>query len=181
MNIEQLIVLFKQKNLNAFQKMYEMYFDNVFGAIYLIVRNSELAEELANDVFVNVWNHSDSYDASKGRFFTWILKIARNKAIDELRSKSFKKDQITHSLNFLMFTIQSQKDIDFNTDNREMDFILKHVQSKHLKIIDLIYFRGYTQREVAEELKIPLGTVKSRNRNCIAHLRAIKEISSWIY
>jgi RNA polymerase sigma-70 factor (ECF subfamily) len=72
-----------------------MYADNICGAIYHFVKNTGDADEICQDVFVKVWKNPDSYSASMGRFFTWLLNITRNGAIDRLRSKAHKNERRT--------------------------------------------------------------------------------------
>ena len=96
MDLEPLVERFQQKDLSAFEKLYGMYSENICGVINTIVRNNDLAEEICQDVFVKVWNNAESYNSSKGRFFTWVLNIARNAAIDEVRSKSYKNSKKTY-------------------------------------------------------------------------------------
>ncbi len=75
-----------------------MYALNICGTIRVIVGNDEDAQEICQDVFVKVWDRADTYSGSKGRFFTWLLKIARNAAIDRLGSKDFKNSKKNISL-----------------------------------------------------------------------------------
>ena len=91
MELEELVQRFQQKDIKAFEKLYDMYADNMKAVIYNIVRNEEDVEEILQDVFVKVWNNSDSYSPKKGRFYTWLINISRNAAIDKTRSKDFKK------------------------------------------------------------------------------------------
>lgn len=179
MTIEQLIVLFKQKDVAAFEKLYARYSVNICKAIHSIVGNPKVAQELTNDVFVKIWKNSDSYDASKGRFFTWILKIAKNTAIDVVRSKTFKQDSITLSFDDCNFKQLGLKEVQDSAETPEIKIFLPLANVKYLELIDLIYFQGYTQKEVADKLSIPLGTVKSRNRNCLSRLRGMKEFQEW--
>ena len=81
------------KDVKAFEKLYQLYKESISGIIFNIVRDKELTEEILQDVFIKAWNNADSYSSKKGRFFTWLLNIARNRAIDTLRSRSFKNNQ----------------------------------------------------------------------------------------
>ncbi len=180
MDIEHLVNQLKQKDITAFEKLYEHYSVNICGAIYSIVRNSKLAQELTNDVFVKIWENAESYDVSKGRFFTWILKIARNTAIDVVRSKAFKQESVTQSFDDYSSHQLGEKGIQDIADTREIKAFLPLGNLKHIEIIDLIYFKGYTQKQVADELAIPLSTVKSRSRNCLSELRSMREFQEWI-
>ena len=85
MQLDLLVDQFKKKDPLAFEKLYGMYSENICGVINTIVKNDALAQEICQDVFIKIWNNCESYNSSKGRFFTWILNIARNAAIDEIR------------------------------------------------------------------------------------------------
>ena len=171
MNLEALVQRFQQKDVSAFEKLHGMYAENICGVINTIVRNDELAQEICQDVFVKIWNKSDSYASSKGRFFTWILNIARNAAIDEMRSKSYKQQKQNLSANYFVGILNRANEEETTIDTTGLKKLIQKLKIKCVEIIEMIYYRGYTQKEVAEELNIPLGTVKTRNRSCISQLR----------
>ena len=171
MDLDALVRRFQKKDIIAFEKLYEMYWENICGVIHTIVRNKNLAEEIAQDVFTKVWNNSDHYNPSKGRFFTWILNIARNAAIDEVRSKSYKNQKRNLSSDYFVGILEQENDSQADVDVTGLKKLLNKLTTKCVQIISLLYFNGYTQKEAAEELDIPLGTVKTRNRNCISQLR----------
>lgn len=172
MELEIIVEQFQKKDAIAFQKLYNMYSENICGVINTIVKNTEVAEEICQDVFMKAWNNAESYNASKGRFFTWILNIARNAAIDEIRSKSYKNSKKNLSADYFVGILESVTD---NEDGKEdiigLKKLLVDLKEKCIKIIELLYFKGLTQKEVSEELDIPLGTVKTRNRSCISQIR----------
>ncbi len=169
--IDRLILKFQNKDTLAFEKLYRMYADNICGVINVIIKNPERSQELCQDVFVKVWEKSASYTPSKGRFFTWILNIARNMAIDELRSKSHKNQkQNLNTITFVDIVTQSE-DLDNTTDTIGVEALLKGLKEKCVLLIDLLYFKGYTQKEAAEEIDVPLGTIKTRLRACISAIR----------
>src|SRR5690606_12203866 len=93
MQPEKLIELLQKKDQKAFSKIYEMYSESTYGIIYNIVLDTDLAEEVLQDVFIKIWEKADTYTTAKGRFFTWILNIARNAAIDKVRSKAYKNSK----------------------------------------------------------------------------------------
>ena len=171
MELETLVQRFQQKDISAFEKLHGMYAENICGVIKTIVRNDALAQEICQDVFVKIWDKSDSYSNSKGRFFTWVLNIARNAAIDEMRSKSHKQQKRNLSADSFVGILDYANDEEATIDTKGLKRLIKKLKVKCLEIIDMIYYRGYTQKEVAEELDIPLGTVKTRNRSCISQLR----------
>jgi RNA polymerase sigma-70 factor (ECF subfamily) len=105
MTQEELIPLILKKDERAFTIMYDMYSKSLFSVISTLVKDTEDAEDLLQEVFVKIWKNIDSYNHSKGRFYTWILNISRNSAIDKLRSKghnnnlkNLSSDNFTHLL-----------------------------------------------------------------------------------
>jgi RNA polymerase sigma-70 factor (ECF subfamily) len=172
MELDVIVEQFQKKDTVAFQKLYNMYSENICGVINTIVKNADVAEEICQDVFMKVWNNSESYNASKGRFFTWILNIARNAAIDEIRSKSYKNIKKNLSADYFVGILEGIED----SESTKEDIIgikklLLNLKEKCVEIIELLYFKGLTQKEVSQELDIPLGTVKTRNRSCISQIR----------
>ena len=176
MQLDKLVSQFQQKNVKAFEALYNMYCDSMLGVIYTIVRDQDIAQEVMQDVFIKAWNNADSYSSNKGRFFTWILNIARNAAIDSTRSKSFKNSQKNLDAQLFVDIIETNDNLNDKTDAIGIKRFVKNLAEKCKEIIDLIYFKGYTQKEASEELNIPLGTIKTRNRNCIKELRNMLNI-----
>lgn len=93
MQQDGLILELQNGNQRAFERIYELYSESTYGIIYSIVHDEKIAEEVLQDVFLKIWNNSSSYNSDKGRFFTWVLNIARNASIDQIRSKSHKNSQ----------------------------------------------------------------------------------------
>jgi RNA polymerase sigma-70 factor (ECF subfamily) len=148
-----------------------MYSKSLFAVIINLVKNREEAEDVLQEVFVKIWKNIDSYNDSKGRFYTWILNIARNTSIDKLRSKGFNNGQKNLSAdNFVHLLDDSNKLVNI-IDTIGIQEFVKKLKPKCIALIDLLFFKGYTQQEASEELEIPLGTVKTQNRNCINDLR----------
>jgi len=173
MDLDLLILNFKKKDEKAFEELYDMYSDSMHGVIFNIVRSHDIAEEVMQDVFIKAWNNSDKYDASKGRFFTWILNISRNAAIDKTRSKAFKNSGKNLNSDLFVDILEHSENLDSKTDAIGIKKYIKVLEEKCKKIIDFLYFKGFTQKETSEELDIPIGTVKTRNRNCIKQLRTM--------
>ena len=171
MHLDNLIQQFQKKDKVAFETLYNMYADNICGVINVILKDPERSQELCQDVFVKIWNKSDQYDTSKGRFFTWILNIARNAAIDELRSKSHKNQKKNLPVDSLVGIYESDEDLNGKIDTIGLQSLLKGLKEKCILLIDLLYFKGYTQKEAAKELKTPIGTIKTRIRSCISEIR----------
>ncbi|MCB0447895.1 MAG: sigma-70 family RNA polymerase sigma factor [Gelidibacter sp.] len=173
MQLEVLISKFQQKDEKAFESLYAMYSDSMHGVIYYIVRDHDIAEEIMQDVFIKAWNNAGSYSAEKGRFFTWILNIARNAAIDKTRSKAFKNSKKNLDAEYFVDILQTSESLDDQTDAIGIKKFVSKLAKKCIKVIELLYFKGYTQLEASEALDMPIGTIKTRNRNCIKELRTI--------
>lgn len=168
-----LISQFQGKDVKAYEKLYNMYCKSISGVVNNIVKNDDIAQEITQDVFIKAWNNSDSYSAQKGRFFTWILNIARNAAIDYTRSKKFKQSKQNLNSDFFVDILESSTSLDSTTDTIGLKEFVKKLGDKCKSVIELLYFKGFTQKEVSEELDMPIGTIKTRNRNCITELRTM--------
>jgi len=167
-----LVSLLQRQDQQAFSYLYDNYSAALYGVIFKMVEAKELAEDILQEVFVKVWNNFSSYDNSKGRLFTWMLNITRNLAIDTLRSKGYKQ-QIKirgdeNSVNTL-----SDRSGESKFDALGIRKHLSLLKTDQRQIIDLAYFGGLTQEEIAGHLSIPLGTVKTRMRAAIIELRKI--------
>ena len=172
MELEIIVEQFQKRDAVAFQKLYNMYSENICGVINTIVKDTNVSEEICQDVFMKAWNNAESYNASKGRFFTWILNIARNAAIDEIRSKSYKNSKKNLSADYFVGILESMTDSEEGKEDIiGLKKLLVNLKDKCIEIIELLYFKGLTQKEVSKELDIPLGTVKTRNRSCISQIR----------
>lgn len=173
MQPDALILELQNKNIKAFERIYALYSENIFGVIFAIVRDEKISEEILQDVFLKVWNNAEKYTSKKGRFFTWILNIARNAAIDKTRSKAYKNSYQNFSASFYVDILEEKSDFSAKIDAIGIKKYIKALKPFCKKVIDLLYFKGFTQKEAAESLEIPLGTVKTRNRTCLNGLRKI--------
>lgn len=171
MSQEELLVLIYKKDERAFTHLYDMYSKSLFSVISVLVKNREEAEDVLQEVFVKIWKNIDSYNESKGRFYTWILNIARNTSIDKLRSKNFNNSQKNLSTDNFVNHFEDSSKLADKMDTIGLQDFVKKLKPKCIQIIDLLFFKGYTQQEASDELAIPLGTVKTQNRNCINDLR----------
>jgi RNA polymerase sigma-70 factor (ECF subfamily) len=171
MTQDELLVLIYKKDEKAFTHLYDMYSKSLFTVINVLIKNREEAEDVLQDVFVKIWKNIDSYHESKGRFYTWILNIARNTSIDKLRSKNFNNSQKNLSSDNFVHLFDDSNKLVNKIDSIGIQEFIKKLKPKCIQIIDLLFFKGYTQQEASDELEIPLGTVKTHNRNCINDLR----------
>jgi RNA polymerase sigma factor (sigma-70 family) len=169
---QELVVALKERNNQAFAFLY----DNYGGALYSIIRqiitdNNELAGDVLQEVFINIWRKIESYDQTKGRLFTWMLNIARNASIDTLRSKSYQNSQKNQELPDNVYKGAINQTTQQNVDNIGLKKVLEKLKPEHRVLVDLAYFKGFTHEEIADMMSIPLGTVKTRIRNALLQLR----------
>jgi RNA polymerase sigma-70 factor (ECF subfamily) len=171
MTQEELLPLIKAKDDRAFTHVYDMYSKSLFAVINNLVKDKEEAEDVLQEVFVKIWKNIDTYNESKGRFYTWILNIARNTSIDKLRSKGFNNSKKNLSSDNFVNLLDDSNKLTHKIDTIGIQEFVKKLKPKCIQIIDLLFFKGYTQQEASDELEIPLGTIKTQNRNCITDLR----------
>jgi len=149
---------------------YENYGNTLYGIIRRIVKSEQLAEEVLQDVMVKIWINANKYDRTKGRLFTWLSNIARNASIDTMRSAAISREKRTISIDD---SVNSSVDgsEELQIQDAGLAKVINSLDEKHRVLIEMTYFQGYSQRELAKELDIPLGTIKSRLRLAINQLR----------
>ncbi len=168
---EELVNLLKQNDKAAFSYLYDHYSGALFGIILKIIsQDEETSEDVLQEVFIKVWKKITTYDPLKGTLFTWMLNIARNTAIDKVRTlKNVSIQSIDNNVHSVD-KIHQHKSVEDKIGIKE---IVNKLKPEYKTIIDLAYFGGYTQEEIAEELKLPLGTVKTRARAALIELRKV--------
>ena len=142
-----------------------------------LLKKEELAEEVLQDVFLKIWDRIDTYDATKGKLFTWMLNIARNQAIDKTRSKEFSKGKKTDDIENFVSKVDREEYVEQKVDVIGLQELLKLLPEDQSFVIDQHYLKGYTQAEMSEEFNLPLGTVKTRMRLAMKELRNLLKIA----
>lgn len=168
---EELILALRQREKIAAEALYDMYSASLFGVISRIVTDTATAEDVLQDTFVKIWNSFGSYSAEKGRLFTWMVNIARNLSIDKIRSKDFKNQNKNQELENNVTFIDEQRNTVYKPELLGIKDLLETLKPEQKSILDLVYFKGYTHVEAADELGVPLGTIKTRLRMAIVQLR----------
>jgi RNA polymerase sigma factor (sigma-70 family) len=168
---QELVALLQQRNEKAFSYLYDNYSGALYGIVNAVVTDKEVANDVLQNVFINIWRKIESYDASKGRLFTWMLNIARNAAIDELRSKGYNNSLKNISLpenNEIAGAVTGPA-----IDDVGLKKVLGKLKGELRVLVDMSYFQGFTHEEIARSLDIPLGTVKTRIRSALTQLRTM--------
>ncbi len=141
-----------------------------------LVRRTDITEDLLQDAIVKIWKHIDSFDPAKGTLFTWMLNIARNHAIDYLRSSGYKNqlqnvnmDLLSGQMDYISATTSNIPEVDV----KDFKTQALQIESKYSEIIDMIFFYGFTQQQTATMLNLPLGTIKTRARKGLRMLKTL--------
>ena len=174
---EALLQRLSYRDLEAFRSLYDRYGDLVYSAVLRIVRDVHIAQDMVQEVFLRIWRRPESYVAQRGRFSTWLISVARNRAVDEVRARSRRYRHETASPE------QQERELPSSDDNDpaltaeladQRQLIIKALVELPLeqrRVIELAYFGGLTQQEIAQQLSQPLGTVKTRIRLGMQKLR----------
>jgi RNA polymerase sigma-70 factor (ECF subfamily) len=167
---KEILRLFEEGNVKAMDILYDNYSDALFGVIFRMVGDEAIASDVLQESFVKIWQNSRSYDSAKGRLFTWLVRIVKNKSIDAIR-KTGRKAEIHSELKVVhkgdaVDTADPSIQHDLNT-------VLSSLDKDQRDLIEHSYILGYSHPEIAEKFDIPLGTVKTRIRNAMKELRSI--------
>jgi RNA polymerase sigma factor (sigma-70 family) len=173
----ELILLLKAKDRRAYSYLYDNYGAALYSIVVKVLGEREESLDVLQDAFVKIWKNIEDYDATKGRLFTWMLQITRNTAIDFTRSGVVKKEKLTNRLSTESPIVEHKKFSYIPVDHLGLAQVIEGLGNDDKLIVDLAYFKGYTQQEIAKKLAIPLGTVKTRARNALIKLKKILKTS----
>ncbi len=166
---QELVVALKAKDEQAFSYLYDHYSGSLYSIVLQIVKSPEIASDVLQEIFINIWRKIDSYDPIKGRLFTWMLNISRNASIDMLRSKNYQNSQKNQEITDNVYG--NDQVTQTSIDSIGLTKFLGKLRPEQRVLIELAYFKGYTHDEIAQIEDIPLGTVKTRIRNALLQLR----------
>jgi len=165
------VLALKNREKIAVEALYDMYSSSLFGVISRIIIDTAVAEDVLQETFVKIWRSFPSYNTDKGRLFTWMVNIARNLSIDKIRSKDFKNQNKNQELENNVTFIDEQSNTVYKPELLGIKELVDTLKPEQKSILDLVYFKGYTHVEAADELGVPLGTIKTRLRMAIVQLR----------
>ena len=176
---DQIIRLLRQGEERGMRLLFEHYGAALLALIDPIIPQREIAEEVLHDVLVKIWRNFGAYDETKSRLFTWMARIAKNAAIDRVRSKKYRQRYKTDTIDDVVAR-RVELSVETPTDALGIRKLLRHLDANHRIIIELLYLNEYTQSEVAQTLDVPLGTVKTRARRALLQLREVlKHEMAW--
>ena len=162
----------------SFELLYERYSGVLFSTAFRILNDQTAAEDVLQDVFIQIWEKAPLYDPTRGKPLTWAVTMTRNKAIDRLRSQQRRnrlKDEMEAQASvFEEFSDRSSLDEVQSGERGELiRQAVRQLSKEQRKAIELAFFSGMSQSEIAEELGEPLGTVKARIRRGMMKLKEI--------
>jgi len=164
-----------QKDVSAFEQLYDRHSRAVYSLVLRILRQAGTAEEVVQDVFLQLWRNAGQYDASRGPFIPWLLTLARHRALDTLRLKSERQrrreDQTEELPPVVAAPPEFEKQLDEKRFAEKVRTLMSFLNPQQRRAIELAYFEGLSHSEIAAALKEPLGTVKSWIRNGLLRLK----------
>lgn len=170
----ELIEGLRARNPEALAAAYDRYGQVVYSLFLRITRDQSTAEDLVQELFIRVWNNARHFDAAKGSFGVWILSIARHMAIDHVRSA---QSRFTTRLRPLEDAERVRTENEGSTQESILDqartvgAAFSYLNFNQKRVLELAYYEGFSQTEIAAKLNEPLGTVKSWMRSGLSRLR----------
>lgn len=171
---EALVRSLLRQDVSAFEQLYKRHSRVVYSLVLRILQQASTAEEVVQDVFLQLWRNATRYDAARGPFLPWLLTLARNRALDQLRLKGERqrrREDQTDDLPTVSATPDYESTLDEKRQTERVRTLMSSLNPKQRRAIELAYFEGLSHTEIAETLKEPLGTVKSWIRNGLLRLK----------
>lgn len=168
----QLIARVIKGDEHAFLTLYDRYASRVYGLTLRVLGDTMLAEEATQDTFLKLWSRARKFDSDKGKLVPWLLTIAHRTALDRLRLENRRVPASNPNDPEELWPILPDKDTQSNEARwRSLYFAVQSLPKEQRQVIDLAYYKGMSQSEIAEVLDWPLGTVKTRVRSAMQSLR----------
>ncbi len=159
---------------DALKQLYEQSSPYLYAVITRMIARRDIADELLQDSFINIWNHADRYREDKAAPMTWMTRIVRNKTIDWLRSEPSQQLSTDHDID-LDSELISSSNLSFE-DNKDLYECLKEIEEKPRNALLQVYFQGLTHQELAKKTGNALGTIKSWIRRSLPLLKRCLEL-----
>ncbi|WP_114571948.1 RNA polymerase sigma factor [Exiguobacterium flavidum] len=169
----QLYRRIQAKDKEALELLYDRYEKLLFSFLCKLTSDRELAEEAMQEVFVKIWRGIGHYDESKGKFTSWLFTMARNAAIDLVRKRKEPTAPIEAAGEVASSEASVEDAFEWKEERLKVQAAVAKLSEDQRDVIDLMYFKGYTQQKISDVHGIPLGTVKSRIRLALSNLKKI--------
>ncbi len=178
---DQLVQRIATGDASALEMLYDKYVRQCFGLALRLVGEPALAEEVVQEVFTKLWSSPNSYSAQRGVFVSWLLSLVHHRCIDELRRKSRTEVALDTDDPFSILNTAADPQPDLGDQvwlleqQRVVRKALVELQANQRQVLELAYFGGLSQSQIAAKLNQPLGTVKTRMRMGLQNLRSMLE------
>lgn len=169
---DRIIYLLADQDKGAIRLIYENYAVVLFNVILRIVKHEDIAKDVLQEALIKIWKKSAKFERSKGGLYTWMVTICRNSAIDKTRSRDFMDRQKSEKALDIVF-VSDGLGREAKGEDDYFQELLQELPAHHRQLINLSFFEGYSHPEISAQLNIPLGTVKTRIRTAIQHLRSV--------
>ncbi|HEY0605982.1 MAG TPA: sigma-70 family RNA polymerase sigma factor [Herpetosiphonaceae bacterium] len=170
-----LLSLLRERSPQGLALLYDRYGRLIYSTALRIVRDHGVAEEVTQDVFLRCWNNIGSYQPAQGTLVSWLVGIAHHRAIDELRSRRGKNRSREVSTEYLLYLPAPHASFDEALLREEIRAALEGLPAAQREAIEIIFWQGFSRREAADQLGVPIGTLHTRLRLGMEKLRAIYE------
>jgi RNA polymerase sigma-70 factor (ECF subfamily) len=165
-----LMARIRRRDSTALSELYDKYGGRVYGLAITIAGEDMAAQEITQDTFIKVWEHPEKYRYDESKFVAWLLMIARHRAIDHLRREKLRSGQ-SMSMDDDALPEMPDGSLDVEEKWREMRHVMQDLPNEQRQVIEMAYYHGLSQSEIAAMLQWPLGTVKTRLRLGMLKLR----------
>jgi len=169
----ELVALLRGRTEEAFRYLYRHYAAGLLAVVRRIVCDEPTAEDVLQEAFVKIWRSVDAYDEKRGRLYTWMLNIARNSAIDKLRTRGEIMRGKIRGDEVLVDGFGAPAASQSSTDGIGVDNLVSALRAEQRTVVELAYYQGYTLDEISKMLDVPLGTIKTRMRAALQKLRKV--------
>jgi RNA polymerase sigma-70 factor (ECF subfamily) len=165
---------------SAFERLYDQMAPRVYGLVRRVLRDPAQAEEVGQEVMLEVWRRASRFDRARGSALSWVMTMAHARAVDRVRSEQSSTDR---DLKYATSSVQREVDVvvdavESSFERRQVQRCLGGLTDLQRESINLAYYSGFTQAEVAASLKVPLGTIKTRLRDGLIRLRDCLGVAS---
>ncbi|HEX8599331.1 MAG TPA: sigma-70 family RNA polymerase sigma factor [Chloroflexia bacterium] len=178
---DQLVSRIAGGDAAALEALYDRYVRQCFGLALRMVSEPGLAEEVVQEVFLKLWSRPDSYSSHKGAFVSWLLSLVHHRCVDELRKRSRTEVALDNDQPLSVINTKPDPQPDPSEQvwvmeqQRVVRQALVQLPENQRQVLELAYFGGFSQSQIAERLSQPLGTVKTRMRMGLQNLRQLLE------
>lgn len=175
----ELFAALAEAKVSALSHLYDRYADRLFGLAVKIIKDEVLAEDVIQDLFIYLWQNPSRFQRERGNALSWLMVLCRNRCIDKVRAKSRSLSRNT-AINETVLQIPSDgaagdplEVVEQKEVQSKITQALETLPTEQREPIELAYFSGFSQTEIADKLKVPLGTVKTRVRLGMQKLRSL--------